>query len=97
MESPPICSGQNGKPVPFATIEVEYLNADGRVKAPSDPFVTQVIKADQDGVFCYAMPRAGWWGFAALVDGDKPLKNPAGETVDVEWGALMWVRTVDMK
>jgi len=87
---------RDGKPVPFAEIEVEYYNEGGRVKAPADPFITQVIKADAEGVFCYAMPRAGWWGFAALVDGGEKMKNPEGEMVDVELGGLMWVRAVDM-
>ena len=59
--------------------------------------MTQVIKADGNGVFSYAMPRAGWWAFAALVDGDEKMRNPEGEEVDVELGALMWVRCRDMK
>lgn len=88
---------KNGKPVPFAEIEVEYLNTNKAVKIPSDPFITQVIKADANGTFTYVMPRAGWWAFAALIDGDVPMKNPAGKQVPVELGALMWVKTVDMK
>lgn len=84
-----------GKPVPFAEIEVEYYNTDG-VKPPAEAFVTQVIKADASGTFCYGMPRAGWWSFAALIDGDKKMVNPEGKPVDVELGALMWVKTVDM-
>ena len=88
---------KNGKPVPFAEIEVEYFNEGKQVGIPSDVFVTQVIKADGNGVFSYAMPRAGWWSFAALVDGDKKLRNPAGKLVDVELGGLIWVKTVDMK
>jgi cobalt/nickel transport protein len=66
------------------------------VGIPNDAYITQVIKADGSGVFSYAMPRAGWWGFAALVDGD-PMKNPDGEMVDVELGALMWVYCEEMK
>jgi cobalt/nickel transport protein len=85
-----------GKPVPFATVEVEWKN-DGTVKAPADPFVTQVVKADAGGAFTYVMPRAGWWGFAALIDGDKPLPGPDGKPAPVELGALMWVRATDMK
>ncbi len=88
---------QNGQPVPFATIEVEYRNVGGKVKLPGDAFETQIIKADQDGVFAYAMPRAGWWGFAALVDGPEQMKNAEGRMVDVELGGLMWVQTTDMK
>ena len=80
-----------GKPVPFAEIEVEYFNKDKKIKAPSDPYITQVIKADKNGVFSYAMPKAGWWGFAALMDGDK-IKGK-----DVEVGALIWIKTEDMK
>lgn len=86
---------KNGSPVPFAEIEVEYVN-DGSIRPPNDAFVTQVIKADQNGTFAYAMPRAGWWGFAALVDGDKPMQSPDGKTVPVELGGLIWVKAVDM-
>ena len=87
---------KNGKPVPFATIEVEWIN-DGSLKAPADPFITQVIKADASGQFTYGLPRAGWWGFAALVDGDKPAKSPEGKPAKTELGGLIWVRAVDMK
>lgn len=87
---------KNGKPVPFAEIEVEWRN-DGSITPPNDAFVTQVIKADASGQFAYALPRAGWWGFAALVDGDKPMKAPDGKPAKVELGGLMWVKAVDMK
>lgn len=87
---------KQGKPVPFATLEVEFFNRDKQVTPPSAPFITQVIKADGQGVFSYSFPRAGWWGFAALLEGDKPLKNPEGKEVPVEEGAVMWVRAVDM-
>jgi cobalt/nickel transport protein len=80
-----------GQPVPFATVEVEWRN-DGSVQAPAAPFVTQVVKADANGVFSYAMPRAGWWGFAALLEGDESMANPYGDQVPVELGALIWVR-----
>ncbi|MCP5420730.1 MAG: DUF4198 domain-containing protein [Gammaproteobacteria bacterium] len=87
---------QNGKPVPFAEIEVEYRNDGGQVAIPADPFTTQIIKADANGTFTYAMPRAGWWGFAALLEGE-PLQGPDGNPVGHELGALIWVRTQDMK
>lgn len=86
---------KNGKPVAGAEIEVEYIN-DGSVTTPNDAFITQVIKADQNGVFAYAMPRAGWWGFAALVKGDQKMTSPQGKPAEVELGGLMWVKTVDM-
>ena len=87
---------RHGKPVPFAEIEVEWRN-DGSLKPPKDAFVTQVLKADERGHFSYTMPRAGWWGFAALVAGDKPLKGPDGKPAPVELGGVIWVKTTDMK
>ena len=88
---------RDGRPVPFVEIEVEYWNRDRKVAIPADAFVTQVIKADGNGVFSYAMPRAGWWGFAALVEADEKMKNRKGKDVPVELGGLMWVKCVDMK
>ncbi len=84
-----------GKPVPFAEVEVEFVN-DGSVRPPNDAFVTQVIKADANGTFTYAMPRAGWWGFAALLDGDAKKPAPDGKPAAVEEGALIWVKATDM-
>lgn len=89
-----------GKPVAGAEVEVEYLNEsagnEAIVKAPSDPYVTQVVKADSNGVFTYAMPRAGWWGFAALKDAPYKLKKD-GKPKAVEIGAVYWVHAIDMK
>jgi len=86
----------NGTPVPFAEVEVEWAS-DGSVTPPSDPFITQVVKADAGGQFAFAMPRAGWWGFAALVDGETPMTAPDGTPAAVELGGLMWVHVTDMK
>ena len=86
---------RNGQPVPFAEVEVEWLN-DGSVTPPADAYITQVIRADANGTFSYVMPRAGWWGFAALLEGPEKLNNPAGEAVPVEQGALIWVFARDM-
>lgn len=89
-----------GKPVAGAEVEVEYLNeTPGNrtiVKAPADPYVTQVVKADSNGVFTYAMPRAGWWGFAALNEADRKIKHD-GQVKSIEIGAVYWVKTIDMK
>lgn len=86
---------KGGQPVPHAEVEVEFIN-DGSVTAPNDAFITQVLKADANGTFTYAMPRAGWWGFAALIEGDAPMANPEGVEVPVEEGALIWVKTTAM-
>lgn len=84
-----------GKPVPFAEIEVEFVN-DCSVLPPNDAFITQVIKADANGTFTYGLPRAGWWGFAALLEADAPMTSPEGKPVPVETGALIWVKATDM-
>ncbi|WP_321334946.1 DUF4198 domain-containing protein [Breoghania sp.] len=81
-------------PVPFAEIEVEFIN-DGSIQAPNEAFITQVIMADANGTFSYAMPHAGWWGFAALVTGEASMTAPDGKAVPVEEGGLIWVRAQD--
>ncbi len=86
----------NGKPVPYSTVEVEYYNKDKKYKAPTDYMVTQTIKTDKNGVFSYAAPVAGWWGFAALNEADFKLKL-GGKDKDVELGAVIWVKFQDMK
>jgi len=88
---------RNGEPVPRAEIEVEFYNEGREVEAPSSPYVTQVIRADANGVFSYAIPREGWWGFAALVEGPAKMEAPNGEKVPVEQGGLMWVHARDME
>jgi len=88
---------KDGKPLPFAQVEVEYYNQGKRVKIPNDAFITQVVKADANGVFSYTMPKAGWWGFAALVQGDQKMPGPDGKPAAVELGGLIWVKTVDMQ
>jgi cobalt/nickel transport protein len=82
------------KPVPYAEVEVEFYNADGKSKAPTDYMVTQTIKADKNGVFTYAAPRAGWWGFAALNEADYKIKQDGVEK-SVEIGAVIWVEFHD--
>ncbi|MHB9075365.1 MAG: DUF4198 domain-containing protein [Desulfobaccales bacterium] len=83
-----------GKPVAGADVEVEYWNADKKVTAPNDYFVAQVVKTDKNGVFTFAVPKAGWWGFSALND-EKQAMEHEGKKVDVEYGAVMWVQFTD--
>ena len=86
----------NGEPAPGTEVEIEYYNEGGKVKAPADPLITQVVKADENGVFTYAMPKAGWWGFAALNTDTEQMEHD-GKPYDVEIGAVLWVRTHPMK
>ena len=94
----------NGKPVPNAEIEVEYLNhppvpgknafqKKGVVEAPHDSYVTMTIKGDENGRFTFGIPRAGWWGFAAL--GVGPMDKYKGKENSQD--AVIWVHAVDMK
>jgi cobalt/nickel transport protein len=89
-----------GQPVPFAEVEVEYLNESpgnlSIIQPPSGPFVTQVVKADANGVFSYAMPKAGWWGFSALNEADRTIAHEGVEK-NIEIGAVYWVHTRDMR
>lgn len=80
-----------GKPVPYAEVEVEYYNRDKSAQAPTDYMITQTIKADENGVFTYATPVEGWWGFAALNPADYQIEHD-GEKKDVELGAVLWVK-----
>lgn len=83
---------KDGKPLAGATVEVEYLNDMG-MKASQDSMVTQVVRADGQGVFTYAMPWPGWWGFAALTESAKKLAKD-GAPRPVELGGVIWVRAV---
>ncbi|MEL6205304.1 MAG: DUF4198 domain-containing protein [Pseudomonadota bacterium] len=80
----------DGEPVPFAEVEVEYFNQSGTATAPDDLMITQTVKADGNGVFTYAAPSDGWWGFAALNTADYKLLQ-AGTEKSVELGAVLWV------
>ena len=80
----------NGKPVPYSKIEVAYYNRDRKSEALNGYFVSQVIKADSNGVFTYGVPKAGWWGFSALNQSDHKIKYQ-GVDKNVELGAVIWV------
>jgi cobalt/nickel transport protein len=93
-----------GKPVPYAEIEVEYLNHTPQmdknafakaalVEAPQDAFVTMTIKANGAGEFSFGIPKAGWWGFCAL--GVGPNQEHKGKALSQD--AVIWVQARDMK
>lgn len=86
---------KDGKAVPNAEIEVEWWGK-GKTKAPTDSHVTQVVKADANGIFSFAMPKAGWWGFAAIMEADTPIKHE-GQDKKVELGAVIWVHAYPME
>ncbi|WP_415893796.1 DUF4198 domain-containing protein [Neptuniibacter sp. PT8_73] len=93
-----------GKPVPFAEIEVEYVNYEPDMKAnafakeanmevPADAFITQTIFADANGTFTFGIPKAGQWGFCALgVGSDKEHKGK-----ELSQDAVIWVQAHSVK
>ncbi len=84
----------DGKAVPYAEVEIELYNQGGKYQAPSDYMITQAIKADQNGIFTYAAPKPGWWGFSALNTADYKIKHN-GQEKDVELGAVIFVHFED--
>jgi cobalt/nickel transport protein len=97
---------ENGEyvPVPFAEIEVEFANYDidmennafekeAKATAPNDAVEVQTILANKDGEFSYAVPKAGWWGFAALgAGGDLQYEGK-----ELSLDAVIWCYAYDMK
>ncbi|WP_371170640.1 DUF4198 domain-containing protein [Aliiroseovarius sp. 2305UL8-7] len=97
-------SGQvlaDGKPVPGAEIEVEYMAAEPDLDAFSTTAPTVqpmaggaiVAIADQNGVFTFGIPKAGYWGFAAL--GSGPAKEHEGKELSQD--AVIWIKAEDLK
>jgi cobalt/nickel transport protein len=86
---------RNGKPAPHAGVEVEFWGK-GKTKAPTDSHVRQVVKADPNGVFSYAMPKPGWGGFSAIMEGPEKIKHE-GKDKNVEMGAVIWVQAYPME
>lgn len=91
----------DGKPVPGAEIEVEYIAAEpdmvsGRPGAPTvapPPGGALVAIADDDGYFSFGVPRAGFWGFAAL--GSGPETEHQGKPMSQD--AVIWIRAWEME
>ncbi|MGB9721942.1 MAG: DUF4198 domain-containing protein [bacterium] len=87
-----------GKPAPFTDVEIEYYNLDKKYTAPQEAYITQVVKTDAQGVFVYAMPKSGWWGFAALNEREtKMLNKQDKKEYPVEIGAIIWIYVEEMK
>lgn len=90
-----------GKPVAGAEIEIEFMAAEpdmaaNAAKPPTAgpmPGGSLVAIADANGMFTFAIPRAGWWGFAAL--GAGPVREHQGKELSQD--AVIWVRAWDME
>ena len=90
-----------GKPVAGAEIEIEFMAAEPDMAAnkPKTPTASPmpggavVAVTDENGVFTFGIPKAGFWGFAALDIG--PDKEHEGKTLSQD--AVIWVRAYDIK
>jgi cobalt/nickel transport protein len=80
----------NGKIVPFADVEVTYYNKGKQVVCKNSYLGNQSLKSDQNGVFTYAVPAPGWWGFKAFVIPDEEMKHD-GVPKKTYIGAVIWV------
>jgi cobalt/nickel transport protein len=91
------------KIVPYAKIEVKYLNREintttntlgkPKIKAPQDAFVNMIIKANKDGEFTFTIPKEGTWGFRAINIGT--LAKYKGKPLEKD--AVLWVQAKEMK
>lgn len=93
----------DGVPVPYTQVEVEYLNhaldiennqfeEQGAIEAPHPSLEAMVILTNENGEFSFAMPKAGWWGFAALSVG--PEREYKGMPLSQD--AILWVQATDL-
>ena len=85
-----------GKPAANVRVEIEYYNKNGKIKAPNEDFIPQVVKTDKNGIFTFTMPLSGWWGFAALMTDDKKIERN-GKKYPVELGAVYWIYVERLK
>ncbi len=81
----------NGKALANSDVEIEFYNKEQAISSPSDYHITQVVKTDQNGVFTFTCPVAGWWGFSALTSADYTKKTATGEEKEVELGGVLWI------
>jgi len=92
-----------GKPVPYAALEIEYINyrvdmklpgfvGAAAVQLPQDSFGTMGIKTNAVGEFVIGLPRAGWWGICAL--DLVPGSLHKGKPLSVD--AVLWLQAREM-
>jgi cobalt/nickel transport protein len=92
-----------GDPVPFAEIEVEYVNrapdlasggwvGDPQLEVPHDAFEIMSIRADASGTFAVGLPKAGWWGIGAL----NLVEDSTFEGKPLSQDAVIWVQATEV-
>ncbi|WP_116131945.1 DUF4198 domain-containing protein [Tropicimonas sp. IMCC34043] len=92
---------RNGEPVPGAEVEIEFMAAEpdmaagiaGTPQSGPMPGGAVVAIADAQGEFTFGVPKAGYWGFAAL--GSGPDTDFDGK--DLSQDAVLWIRAWEME
>lgn len=90
-----------GKPAAGIEIEIEYMSAEPDPKtnkpvskASMDPVGgTLVAITDPNGMFTFGIPKAGYWGFAAL--GSGPQDEFEGKELSQD--AVIWIRADELE
>lgn len=90
----------NGQAVANAEIEVEFMHSppnasNGKVsskKAMELPGGSMTILADEQGYFSMAIPKAGFWGFAALGVGS----DTEHEGKELSQDAVIWIQAHEL-
>lgn len=90
-----------GQPAPGVEIEIEYMAAEPRMDTAdaAEPEVAPlpggaiVAVTDANGMFTFGVPRAGYWGFAAL--GSGPQTEHEGKELSQD--AVIWIHAWDMQ
>lgn len=90
-----------GKPAAGVEIEIEYMAAEPNMatNSPKEPTAEPmpggaiVAISDENGYFTFGIPKAGFWGFAAL--GSGPVKKHEGKELSQD--AVLWIRAFEVK
>ncbi|MCR9275064.1 MULTISPECIES: DUF4198 domain-containing protein [Mameliella] len=91
----------NGEPVAGAEIEIEYMAAEPDMDGSSatapvaspPPGGAVVAISDANGYFTFGIPKAGYWGFAAL--GAGPVTEHEGKELSQD--AVLWIRAWELE
>lgn len=90
-----------GKPAAGVEIEIEFAASAPDIEGfgTTDPVVgtmpggAVVAISDENGYFTFGVPKAGWWGFAAL--GSGPATEHEGKELSQD--AVFWIHAYDLE
>ncbi|MSQ93586.1 MAG: DUF4198 domain-containing protein [Gemmataceae bacterium] len=98
---PPGKIGQTGKVLATTAgqeVEIERYNPEPVKNPPADEFVTFKTKTDQNSVFTFAFPQAGWWCMTAGCHDQKQRQwTDAGREGPIRERATLWIHVDEKK